>query len=280
MAIRAPEQIAPPPVVEERLSDVVASAPPALRPLYLVDGQLMPLYQTIADCPSCNLARTRSKTVPGSGPMTADLMLIGEGPGQREDELGLPFVGRSGQFLDQLLAGIDRTREDVYVTNVVKCRPPGNRDPEPEEIAACGSYLEQQIALVNPRVIATLGRFSMAGWFPGERISRIHGQVKELDGRYIIPMYHPAAALRNGSLRDVIHQDFAKIPALLSGQPLAPPEVSSLPKPTFDMSPPPPAGGPMLSAPPQSTRTEQIIEKEPESIFDRPGPLPGQEPLL
>jgi DNA polymerase len=280
MAIRAPEQTAPQPVVEERLSGVVASASAALRPLYLVDGQLMPLYQTIADCPSCSLARTRSKTVPGSGPMTAALMLIGEGPGQREDELGLPFVGRSGQFLDELLAAIDFKRGDVYVTNIVKCRPPGNRDPKPEEIAACSDYLEQQIALVNPRVIATLGRFSMARWFPGDRISKIHGQVKQVDGRQVIPMYHPAAALRNGSLRDVIHHDFAKIPALLAGQPLAPPEGSLLPKPTFDVSPTPPAGGPMLSAPPQSIRTEQIIEKEPESIFDRPGPLPGQEPLL
>jgi len=267
-------------VVEEGLSEIVAGAPPALRPLYVVDGQLMPLYETIADCPSCNLARTRSRTVPGSGPITAELMLIGEGPGQREDELGLPFVGRSGQFLDQLLAGIDLDRESVYVTNIVKCRPPGNRDPEPDEIAACADYLEQQIAMVNPRVIATLGRFSMARWFPGDRISRIHGQVKQVDDRYVIPMYHPAAALRNGSLREVVHQDFAKIPALLSGETVAPPEQSSPREPSFEATAPPLVGGPMLSASPASTRTEQIIEREPESIFDRPGPLPGQEPLL
>jgi DNA polymerase len=267
-------------VAEESLSELAASDPPALRPLYVVDGQLMPLYQTIADCPSCNLARTRSKTVPGSGPITADLMLIGEGPGQREDELGLPFVGRSGQFLDQLLAAIDLDRESVYVTNIVKCRPPDNRDPEPEEIAACTDYLEQQIAMVNPRVIATLGRFSMAHWFPGDRISRIHGQVKQVDNRYVIPMYHPAAALRNGSLREVIHHDFAKIPALLSGQPVALPQPSSPSVANLESTAPPLVDGPMLSAPPSSTRTTHYIETTPESIFDRPGPLPGQEPLL
>lgn len=277
MAVSAPERMAPPPMVEDGLPEIIASAPAALKPLYVIDEQLVPLYETIADCPRCNLARTRSRTVPGSGPVTAELMLVGEGPGQREDELGLPFVGRSGQFLDQLLAGIELTREDVYVTNVVKCRPPGNRDPEPEEIAACGSFLEQQIAMVNPRVIATLGRFSMAGWFPGDRISRIHGQVKQVDGRYVIPMYHPAAALRNGSLREVIHQDFAKIPALLQGQPIeAPPRE----EPAFEATTTPLSGGLMPPAPPQSSRTEQLIETEPESIFDRPGPLPGQEPLL
>lgn len=193
----------------------VASAPEALQPLYTVDGALQPVYEAIADCPNCILARTRSRTVPGSGPITADLMFVGEAPGQREDELGLPFVGRSGQFLDQLLERIDLTRRDVYVTNVVKCRPPENRDPRPDEMAACNDYLEQQIALVNPRVIATLGRFSMARWFPDARISRIHGQGKQADDRYVIPMYHPAAALRNGSLREVMHADFAQIPALL-----------------------------------------------------------------
>jgi len=267
-------------MVDSNLPEVAASAPRALRPLYVVNEQLAPLYEEIADCPSCNLARTRSRTVPGSGPITAGLMLIGEGPGQREDELGLPFVGRSGQFLDQLLAGIDLTREDVYVTNIVKCRPPGNRDPEPEEIAACGGYLERQIEMVNPRVIATLGRFSMAGWFPGERISRIHGQIKQIDGRYVIPMYHPAAALRNGSLREVIHNDFAKIPTLLEVDEA--PAVPSAPEqPSYEATAEPLMGGESARyMPPQPAQTPQIIETEPESIFDRPGPLPGQEPLL
>jgi uracil-DNA glycosylase len=198
-----------------RVADQRSSAPAALRPLYEVPGAASDLYEEIADCPMCPLARTRTQTVPGSGPLPCDLVFIGEGPGQREDELGLPFVGRSGQFLDELLASIGRSREDVYVTNVVKCRPPGNRDPEPAEIAACGDYLHRQIELARPRVIATLGRFSMARWFPGDRISAIHGQPKWVDGVAVIPMYHPAAALRNGSLREVMMQDFARIPALL-----------------------------------------------------------------
>ena len=203
------------PVADPRLV-----APPALQPLYEVPQAASALYEEIADCPHCVLARTRTRTVPGSGPLPCDLVFIGEGPGQREDELGLPFVGRSGQFLDELLAGIGRSRRDVYVTNVVKCRPPANRDPEPSEIAECRSFLDQQLELARPTVIATLGRFSMARWFPGERISDIHGrerQVQSASGQtvWIIPMYHPAAALRNGSLRDVMKADFARIPALL-----------------------------------------------------------------
>ncbi len=197
------------------MADLRAAAPPALRPLYEVPVGAVPLYEGIADCPRCPLARTRTQTVPGSGPLPADLVFVGEGPGQREDELGLPFVGRSGQFLDELLGGIGRSRQDVYVTNVVKCRPPGNRDPEPVEIAACGDYLDQQLTLAQPRVVATLGRFSMARWFPGERISDIHGQPRRSGDLWVIPMYHPAAALRNGSLRDVMKADFARIPALL-----------------------------------------------------------------
>ena len=199
------------------MPDPRLAAPLALRPLYAVPAALEPLCAEIADCPRCVLARGRSRTVPGSGPAPCDLMFIGEAPGQREDELGLPFVGRSGQFLDELLATIDRARPSVYVTNVVKCRPPANRDPQPDEIDACAAYLERQIAEVNPRVIATLGRYSRARWFPGERISQIHGRAHDFDGRTVIPMYHPAAALRDGSLRAVMRSDFAQIPALLGG---------------------------------------------------------------
>lgn len=190
--------------------------PPALLPLYEVPAGCSSLYEEISDCPACILARTRSRTVPGSGPAPCDVMFIGEAPGQREDDLGLPFVGRSGQFLDELLASIGRARTDVYVTNVVKCRPPANRDPNPEEIVACADYLDRQITLVAPHLIATLGRFSMAKWFPGERISQIHGRAVQRDGRWIVPMYHPAAALRDGSLRAVMKQDFAQIPTLLA----------------------------------------------------------------
>jgi DNA polymerase len=174
------------------------------------------LYERIADCPNCMLARTRTQTVPGSGPPTSEVMFVGEGPGQREDERGLPFVGPAGKLLDEMLAAAGWTRAHVYVTNVVKCRPPGNRDPEPEEIAACAPYLEEQLRLLDARLIVTLGRFSMARWFPGASISRIHGQPRRLEeGRIVVPMYHPAAALRNGALRPVLAADFARLPGLL-----------------------------------------------------------------
>jgi DNA polymerase len=182
-----------------------------------VDAAWLDLYQEIADCPRCPLARTRSRTVPGTGPADAEIMFVGEAPGGREDELGLPFVGPAGKFLDELLASIGLSRSAVYIANVVKCRPPGNRDPEPHEIDACADFLNQQIATVDPKVIVTLGRFSMARWFPGASISRVHGQPTQVDGRTIVPMYHPAAALHNGSLRGVIQADFATLPSLIDG---------------------------------------------------------------
>ena len=173
------------------------------------------LYSEIADCPRCPLARTRTRTVPGSGPADAAIMFVGEGPGAREDERGLPFVGPAGRFLDELLAGIGLSRELVYITNVVKCRPPGNRDPEPQEIEACSSYLDEQVRIVDPQVIVTLGRFSMQRWFPGASIGRVHGQPQRLGERWVVPMYHPAAALHRGELRAVIQADFERLPALL-----------------------------------------------------------------
>ena len=177
--------------------------------------ELVQLYEEIADCPACGLARTRTQTVPGSGPAPAEVMCIGEAPGAREDDQWLPFVGAAGRFLDELLGGIGMSRETVHIANVVKCRPPGNRDPQPEETAACQPFLERQIALVDPLLIVTLGRFSMARWFPGTTISRIHGQHKRFGNRLVMPMFHPAAALRRGDLRTVIEADFARIPALI-----------------------------------------------------------------
>lgn len=174
------------------------------------------LYERIADCPNCPLARTRSRTVPGSGPSSAEVMFVGEAPGAREDEQGLPFVGPAGKFLDELLAAAGLSRETVYIANIVKCRPPGNRDPEPAEIDACNDFLDEQLSIVNPRIIVTLGRISMQRWFPGQPISRVHGQARRLpDGRLVVAMYHPAAALHNGSLRSVILEDFAKLRGLL-----------------------------------------------------------------
>lgn len=167
-------------------------------------------------CPKCELCRTRTHAVPGEGPPRARVMLIGEGPGWHEDQQGRPFVGNAGKFLNELLGKAGLRREDVFVTNVVKCRPPGNRDPMPDEIAACSTYLDRQIAAIDPDVIVTLGRFSMARWFPGERISKIHGQAKRQAGRLIVPMYHPAAALHQGALRGAIEDDFAKLPKFLA----------------------------------------------------------------
>jgi len=167
-------------------------------------------------CPKCELARTRTKAVPGEGQPRARVMLIGEGPGWHEDQQGRPFVGNAGKFLNELLAKAGLRREDVFITNVVKCRPPGNRDPLPDEIAACAPYLERQIAAIDPEIIVTLGRFSMARWFAGERISKIHGQPKRDGKRLIVPMYHPAAALHQSALRGAIEEDFAKLPKILA----------------------------------------------------------------
>ena len=203
-------------MITENWNQIPIGAPEDLHPFYRIEQPFTALYKRIADCPACELARFRSKTVPGSGPSTSKLMLIGEGPGKREDELGLPFVGRSGKFLEKMLLSIGLSRHDVYITNVVKCRPPANRDPLTQEISACDNFLQEQIAIVNPTVIATLGRFSMSIWFPNEKISQIHGEVKKIDGRLIIPMYHPAAALRNGSLRKTIQDDFLKIKETLN----------------------------------------------------------------
>lgn len=166
-------------------------------------------------CPKCELCRTRTHAVPGEGPADARIMLVGEGPGWHEDQQGRPFVGNAGKFLNELLGQAGVRREQVFITNVVKCRPPGNRDPMPDEIAACAEYLERQIAAIDPDVIVTLGRFSMARWFPGERISRIHGQPKRDGRRLVVPMYHPAAALHQASLRGAIEEDFAKLPKIL-----------------------------------------------------------------
>jgi DNA polymerase len=139
-------------------------------------------------------------------------MFIGEGPGFHEDRQGRPFVGPAGQFLDELLASINLKRADVFITNVVKHRPPGNRDPLPAEIDACNGYLDRQIAAINPQVIVTLGRFSMAKFFGSEKISAIHGRARKVDGRICIAMYHPAAGLHQQSLKDSIRADFKKIP--------------------------------------------------------------------
>ncbi|CAA9574012.1 MAG: Uracil-DNA glycosylase, family 4 [uncultured Thermomicrobiales bacterium] len=178
--------------------------------------ELAEVAAEVKGCPKCELARTRTNAVPGDGNPNARVMLIGEGPGYYEDRDGRPFVGNAGKFLNELLAKAGLSRDEVFVTNVVKCRPPGNRDPLPDEMAACAPYLERQIAAIDPEIIVTLGRFSMSRWFPGERISKIHGHAKRDGKRLIVPMYHPAAALHQAALRGAIEDDFAQLPKILA----------------------------------------------------------------
>jgi DNA polymerase len=168
-----------------------------------------------ASCKDCGLCQGRTNSVPGEGDPNAEIMFIGEGPGFYEDQQGRPFVGASGKFLDDLLRTIGLERKTVFIANVVKCRPPQNRDPQPDEIAACSKYLNAQIAAIAPKVIVTLGRHSMQRYFPGESISRIHGQPRRKDDLIVVPMYHPAAALHQASLRKVIEADFSRLPEFL-----------------------------------------------------------------
>ncbi|MGN6032499.1 MAG: uracil-DNA glycosylase family protein [Thermomicrobiales bacterium] len=181
-----------------------------------VEQELAVIADEVKVCTLCELSRTRTHAVPGEGDPHARVMLIGEGPGWHEDQEGRPFVGNSGKFLSELIAKAGLKREEVFITNVVKCRPPSNRDPLPDEIHACSFYLERQIAAIDPDVIVTLGRFSMAKYFPGERISRIHGEPRKVGRRLVVPMYHPAAALHQGALRGDIEADFAKLPKYLA----------------------------------------------------------------
>src|SRR5919108_4766168 len=180
------------------------------------EQELKKLAKRIKVCTRCELHRSRKEAVPGEGPTHAEIMFIGEAPGAREDEQGRPFVGASGRFLDQLLEQAGLTRAAVWITNVVKCRPPGNRDPLPDEIEICTSnYLQHQIEIVDPSIIVTLGRHSMGLFFKGAKITEIHGQMRQVGERYVIAMYHPAAALHQQTLKSVIMADFAKLPALL-----------------------------------------------------------------
>lgn len=177
--------------------------------------ELEQLYGRIATCTDCGLCQTRTQAVPGEGPFDAEVMFVGEGPGFHEDQQARPFVGPAGRLLEELLATAGLRRSDVYITNVVKCRPPNNRDPLPMEIDACRAHLEQQIRLIEPKLIVTLGRYSLAWFFPRDSISKVHGHLRRHDGTYYLHMYHPAAALHAGNLRKTIEDDFRKIPQAL-----------------------------------------------------------------
>ena len=185
-----------------------------------VNGQMSgfgELCQQISTCEKCEvLVNNRTRVVPGDGAEDADIMFIGEAPGWHEDQQGRPFVGPAGQFLDKLISSIDLKREQVYITNIIKCRPPTNRDPLPLEIQNCHPWLERQIELIHPKIIVTLGRYSMAMFFPGKIISKIHGTAQKRDNVIYYAMYHPAAALHQQSLRQTIEADMLKIPALVA----------------------------------------------------------------
>jgi DNA polymerase len=204
-------------------------------------ARLAAIAEQIKGCQMCSLYKQARNPVPGYGDVNTEILFIGEGPGEQEDIQGLPFVGRSGQYLDYLLKLIDLHRSQVFITNVVKHRPPGNRDPLPDEIEACRAYLDHQIEVIDPAVIVTLGRFSMARYFPNAKISGIHGKPKYADNRAYYPLYHPAAALRNPALRWDMEDDVKRIPEIIaevkrrraaSGD--APPDVPEPPAPRDD----------------------------------------------
>lgn len=178
-------------------------------------SELTQLYDQIRVCQKCDLAKGRTNTVPGEGPENAAIMMIGEAPGFHEDRQGRPFVGAAGNLLDELLATINLKRNEIYICNVLKCRPPQNRDPQPDEMDACKPYLDKQIELIKPKIIITISRFAMARWFADKKISEIHGKPKKFGDLVVLPMYHPAAALHQPSLRRVLEEDFKKIPGIL-----------------------------------------------------------------
>ena len=177
---------------------------------------LQEIASEVSVCEKCGLCEGRNKAVPGEGNAHTKILFIGEGPGFNEDQQGRPFVGKAGLLLEEALASIHLKRTDVFITNVVKCRPPENRDPTPGEIIACNGYLDRQIEALDPQVIVTLGRISMAKFFPGQKISVIHGRAKPGRKRLYIAMYHPAAALRGEKTMQEFRADFKKIPLIIA----------------------------------------------------------------
>ncbi|MBI4312752.1 MAG: uracil-DNA glycosylase [Chloroflexi bacterium] len=178
-------------------------------------SDLQDIARRVAACTDCGLAKGRTRAVPGEGPEQAQVMFIGEGPGYNEDQQGRPFVGAAGQLLEQLLATAGLSRSQVFITNMVKCRPPNNRDPLPGEIAACSKYLDRQIELIKPKVIVTLGRYSLGKFLPGQTIGKVHGKPRTVGQQVVCPMYHPAAALHQASLKKDIEQDFKTLASQL-----------------------------------------------------------------
>lgn len=182
--------------------------------------QLEKLDQLMSACSKCALRENCSRVVFGEGDPKAEIMFIGEAPGKKEDETGIPFVGSSGKILDKILESIDIKREEIYLTNICKCRPPKNQDPLPEEVAACWPYLEKQITIIDPKIIVTLGKYALNAFLPEAKISEMHGKIQEIElpkigRRKIFPSYHPAAARQNRKTRALFNEDFKKIPRIL-----------------------------------------------------------------
>lgn len=198
------------------------------------EDQLKEVAAQVQACQQCVLHETATQGVPGEGSSTAQVFFIGEGPGAEEDKQGRPFVGAAGKFLTQMIELVGWKREDVFIGNVVKHRPPGNRDPEPNEIDACFPYLERQLNIIKPKLIVLLGRHAMGRFLPSNfKISQEHGRLFRRNGRYIVPLYHPAAALYQGSLRKTLEADFQKLPKMLIK--IAEAETSSAPTPDADL---------------------------------------------
>lgn len=174
--------------------------------------------KALLPCAKCRLQRTRRNVVPGEGNSGAEIVFVGQCPGEQEDLQGRPFVGRAGQILNELLEGIKIRRDDVYITNIVKDRPPDNRDPMVDEVRACSPYLEREIRVINPKLIVTLGKFATEFFVPEGKISQIHGEPYRVRGLVILPLYHPAAALRSTGVLEELRRDFRKIPRVLAGK--------------------------------------------------------------
>ncbi len=218
-------------------------------------------HRAIMTCTACALHKARANAVPGEGSPNARVMFVGEGPGFNEDRQGRPFVGPAGQFLNELLESIGLRREDVFITNMVKCRPPNNRDPFPGEIAACSGYMDEQIEAINPDIIVPLGRHALARWFPRETISKLRAKPKRFGDATVLPLYHPAAALHNGNLRSTIVDDFRKIGDLLKGVGV-PPSPAADPQPSTSLldqqqSASAPGERPAPAAPQEHSETQQ-----------------------
>lgn len=229
------------------------------------EKRLQEIRKEIEVCHACPLAKGRERSVPGEGPARVDILFIGEAPGFHENRQGKPFVGQAGQFLDELLKAAGLERSQVFITNVVKCRPPNNRDPLPEELQACQVYLDEQIALLQPKVIVTLGRISMGKFIEMGRISSIHGKTHNVNGQKVVTMYHPAAALHQPALRQTLIEDFSRLKKFISADVQAEkPEPTPKPVTKTDQNlSPKPINEPEPQAKAQATPPVEPVKAEP-----------------